>query len=843
VWLRAVVGSASAAVAASLLVVPTSVVSSSELVEAPAVETPPGESVDVAAADADPSSVTPRRDDSKIFGETLMRLQVNMGEDDPVVRGKVLVRSIEGKLLLRGYTNAVGQVVFLTQQEMPDRVAVRVKGGQSKGLKGDAIDLRAFFEPRDGEVVDVNPLTTMDELCRSGNYGTYCSTAVDSFYRLKGSVDYRDLVAISSRWFDGSRFGREASKRGLTTWQWAERVLLKAYAGGKAPKPKAERSNVTARSGASDGFIYGIMNSAGQAFAVKALVLLGLIPVGSDLESELRSIRGELLALSAGIQDILRNQAALTARVDELAKLSAQSSYRQLAATFDAPPRRETMSNVLRDIDFWMRFSTCAADNSRDCDSLLDPVFPQNVSEGAVCTREARDSATTRLASNAISQCAAVLRSLRSFVSLPQFAPGSIGRAVMGGGDTAGLIQVAQDTYARVTLGGRFTAREQVRMIGAGRYWQGIWAQDLVLWAMALREGAPVLSADGVPSANVIRQRLDEQLKDWRAVTADQTGKYYPERIAPGCENAIFFDLSTGAAYTRGLAHFFKRDGNAPGLRLNSPHIAIPRDADPSFMAGCNQVRPADESSLGWNFALLERGWRSVPSGTAGALGGVLAHLKETHKAFRGENPRTNPERIAVGDWRSLDDGEKYLGCYQVKLAEHFHRAGGSLVACPYIDYSSSTAAMLAKVSDTEFAMGCGSVEKGSYIDYVPRFKHWERALDSRNSNANPASSCEAHDENWGGDHTVNAYLFPGPFGKNWYQQECKWLFDCQAHRGPWKLARSWATDYSAPSGYAYDYLPHYYDRVPQEMRNTGRVKKSTPYQLLMRPMVAVPRV
>jgi len=43
--------------------------------------------------------------------------------------------------------------------------------------------------------------------------------------------------------------------------------------------------------------------------------------------------------------------------------------------------------------------------------------------------------------------------------------------------------------------------------------------------------------------------------------------------------------------------------------------------------------------------------------------------------------------------------------------------------------------------------------------------------------------------------------------------------------------------------GHAYNFLPHYYDRVPEQMRNTGQVTTSVPCQLLRRSMVAVPRV
>lgn len=855
-WRRVLVGSASVAVTASLLVVPASVVSSSELAEAPAQEP-----VATVAEEPADSAIAPRRDNSQIFGETLVRLKVSMGEDDPVARGKVLVSSVEGKLLLRGYTNAVGQVVFLTQQKLPDRVVVRVKGGQSKGLKGDLIDLRAFFEPRDGEVVDVNPLTTMDELCRSGNYGTYCSTAVDSFYRLKGSVDYRDLVAISDRWFDGSRFGREAAKRGLTTWQWAERVLLKAYAGKKAPKVRAstERSDASPRSAAATAASWtfasvgsslmrsaagGIAGSLAARYFNKLMVAAGVFEGEPDIIGEIDSLRREMrehfAEVQRGIKDLKEGQARLQASIDGLAAAASDARYQAAVRSFNTNGRGNRITSLVDSWQFLVEFAACMEQERPGCTSRAQQ-SAQSAEDINACTSATAAEAPAGAGRQLVVLCAEFRRLLREYSR--DFTIQGVRDVVLGTPSTGtqGLVPLAQDHYARYTLGGIVTGTSQATMVAMGSYWMGEWAKDKAAWALIVAD--PILGGSiRGESADQAWRKAQALQTEYVSANADTSGRYFPERLSPGCGDAVFFDVSTGHAYTRGVAHFFKRDGQAR-MMLNEPHIAVPENSELwSFMARCDQVRPAEESALGWRFARLGQGWRAVPAGAAGSLGGVIGHLRATQTGFGGSDANTNPMRIALGDWRALGDGERYLGCYQVKLAEHHHRAGGSLISCPYVDYANSSSAQLAMASQTHFAMSCASIEAKSYIEAVPEFRRWARVLDSERAHANPARSCAAvriDANNW-----MVSYLFPGFYGEAWESNlvGCG-LFCLERHRGPWKLARSWAVGDSAGSGHAYNFLPHYYDRVPEQMRNTGQVTTSVPYQLLRRSMVAVPRV
>jgi len=458
----------------------------------------------------------------------------------------------------------------------------------------------------------------------------------------------------------------------------------------------------------------------------------------------------------------------------------------------------------------------------------------------------------------AVAQCAWLGRYVRNYVS--DFSFGRAADFLRGESAAAsasvGLIPLGQEQFARTVLNGSFTSAGQARMMGVGGYWLNKWAIDITAWGLAAQQPA-ILRQVMAPEAAA--DRVERASTQWTQAEQDTSGRFFPERISEGCGDTILFDVSTGHAYTRGVAHFFGRDTNrTTDLVRNSPHLAVPGVQGVSnirpaqFAPGCNQVRPVNESAtFVWpahaiEFLKLVPGWRSVPAGRAGDLGRVRDHLRATHANFRS-SVDAHPMRIGVGDWRALGDGQSYLGCYQVRFADHHHRAAGGMVACPYMDYSTPSTTGLAKESDSHFAVACSSIELGAYIDYVPRLKHWERALDSRSSGyrVSPSQTCAAPDLNWNaeGGHSINAYLFPGPYGEAYRALERCGIFCDKWHWGPWKLARSWAITSNNGSGHSYNFLPHYYDRVPEQMRNTGQVTQAAPYQLLMRPMAGVPRV
>jgi len=859
VWRRVVVGSASAAVAASLLVVPTSVVSSSEVVETPASgASQPGDTGAVVPA-MDPAStdVGPLRDKSKIFGETLMRLQVNMGKDDPVVRGKVRVRSIEGKLLLRGYTNAVGQVVFLTQQEMPDRVVVRVRGGQSKGLKGDSIDLRAFFEPRDGEVVDVNPLTTMDELCRSGNYGTYCSTAVDSFYRLKGSVDYRDLVAISSRWFDGSRFGRDAARRGLTTWQWAERVLLKAYAGKKTPKVKGQsgRSDVTARSGAATaaswtfaGVGQGLMRSAGGGIAGslaaryfnKLMVAAGVFEGQPDVVGEIDSLRREMRQhfadVQRGIDDLKVGQAQMQDQLRNLYGAVQGAQYAAAVNAFDVQDRRTRLVDLMDTWRFLADYLDCMATQEEGCSST-SAASPeaQSAQDLDICGLQARDAARGAVAEQAVVLCAQFRRVLADYAS--RFTVNAVRDRVLGinQSNDRGLVPMSQEVFARTNLSGIVTGQNQGAMMRMGDYWMGEWAKDKALWAVITADPRLVnrLSSGAdtaIRQARELQDRYDE-------VAADATGRFFPVRIPAAC-NFAFYDMDTKRMYARGFTHYFNLAGGKPGdwpLRANAPRL----EGTPAGAESCPWLTPSDIAPE--NGPSLKAPWSAASTSLVPSLANAISHMRRIWPSVARDSPRPErPARIGVGLMNEAN------GCYRLRLADHMHSASGHVIMCPFIDYGGSASAQV-KDDGGRPAMACVTSDGDANVMSYGDVDIWSTTFWSRLDKGEWKSAWGlvrgCADPSWGSSGGYQGF-FPGKDEGEWSKCSRRFVGICtRTDKGPFKAAEGDQGDRTKTigGGYIRDYLPYYANKVPNGV-SPRKMTSWVHYNLLTMPYAgAVP--
>ena len=741
---RLVAGLASAAVAASLLLAPTSAVSSSEVTDTPEAF------VTDKTSDSDGSQI----ESSQTFRETLVRLQVNMGANNPVTRGKVVVRSTEGRLLLRGYTNAVGQAVFLTQQELPDRVVVRVTGGKSKGARGKSIDLRAFFEPRDGKVVDVNPLTTMDELCRSGRYGTYCSAAVDSFYRLKGSVNYRDLVAISDRWFDGSRFGREAAKRGLTTWQWAERVLLKAYAGKKARKPKtrAEQSDVTVRSSAggfaaslagvgsilAKGAMGGVGSTIASRYFTKLMVVTGMWNAPTDLGVELGSLSSEMRAhfseVSNGIRDVAVRQAAMKDQVSRLYDAVQEADYQAAVRDFNTKRIDERIDGVLRSWSYLLSHVDCYVKGAQGCTADRGDPETAPVATDACSATSNSGSGARQIAA----LCADFRRVLAQYAN--DFNINELRNSVASESrERTSLIPHAQRIFARINQGGIITTSNQGRMIAAGEYWLSKLAEDKAIWALISTDDTLVSGIRGV-IRDVARQQISALQDYYDAVSSDESGRFFPQRI--DC-SWVFYDLETSALYARGYVHFAdRREGQSTTDRvINSrPQGAVGAGSTGN---GC----PSFLDRQGAYGRELDDKWTAVPVSRVPRLGGVAAYLRESFPA-RGE---FEPTRLAVGTWGN----EGGNGCYAVALANHwegfFGRGRGHVVVCPFIDYARSDLQVSGQ------GMACVSKSRDAMVKIPGRTRYllveWVRS---------PNEFENRGDRRWGDDPWIGCVEPPG---------------------------------------------------------------------------------
>ena len=807
-----------------------------------------------------------------LAGRTMLRFQVAMGDDDPVVGGRLVVTDPDGQVLAQGRTDINGQVVVLTKKTLGDRGVVRVTWGRTKVLQGRSIDLRAFFDPAAGDIVYVNPLSTLDETCRSGNLGTLCSQTVASFYELPPGVEHEKLVHSMRVFFNGTRFSRETQRRDLTTWQWAKRIVAKAYAG------QTIRSDVDVHTQSKEAAIGttaigglvtmaagkalmkwtagkvagGALNVVGGELMNRLLIAAGWADEGVT-RKDIEDIRRDLSELKQAINQVIEGQALIRSDIASLDNQIRSGRYYSEVQAFNSGKGQSSALDFLsEELSFMLTFIDCAntTPDAQRCNGRQPVSMPDDGGALGVCAPANLQEISSRWGRAAVAQCAWLGQYLRNYVT--DFSFGRAADFVRGESSAAagsvGLIPLGQEQYSRTVLNGAFNGAGQARMMGVGGYWLNKWAIDITAWTLAAQQPAILRQ---VMAPETAADRAWQASTQWERAEQDTTGRYFPERISEGCGNAIFFDVATGSAYTRGVAHFFGR-ARADQLVVNTPHLAVPGAMNVSnlkterFAPGCNQVRPVNESATfvapayAIEFLKMVPGWRPVSAGRADNLGRVLDHLRATHASFRIANGG-HPMRIGIGDWRALGDRQSYLGCYQVRFADHHHRAGGGMVACPYIDYSNPSKTGLAKVSDTHFAVACSSIELGAYIDYVPSRNNWARALDSRpgSDRVSPSGTCAASDQNWFGSHTLNAYLFPGPYGQHWVSTP----FFGEEHRGPWKLARKWGVRDSAGNGHAYNFLPHYYDRVPEEMRNTGQVTQAAPYQLLMRPMVGVPRV
>lgn len=832
------VAGATFALAASLLVTTPAVSSESTddstgALEVSAVDLIPGTTADtqpVPPAESMPADLAVSS--PQIFGEMLIRLQVNIGKDNPVVRSRVVVRSTGGEQLLRGYTNGVGQAIFLTQQKLPDRVVVRVTGGRSKALKGSVIDLRAFFEPRDGEVVDVNPLTTMDELCRSGAYGTFCSTAVDSFYRLKGSVDYRDLVAISDRWFNGTRFGRDAAKRGLTTWQWAQRVLLKAYAGKKAPKLTSAQAEMSTRAGGLaaswtfaavgssllKGASGGVAGSLASRYFNKLMVAAGVFEGDPDVVGEIDALRAEMrqhfAELERGVNGLKEGQAQLQNRLRDLYGANQATQYRAAVNAFDERDRRTRMDDLLDSWRFLAAFAGCLADGRPGCTSIAQ-ADSQSSQDLDICGRQALGEVTGSLARQAVVLCAEFRRILGNYAG--SFTVNGVRDRVLGmdQSNTRGLIPLSQEVYARTVLDGIVTSRSQGDMIRVGSYWLGEWAKDKAMWAVITTDSQLVNRLNsGADTA--VRQALELQTR-YDQVAQDATGSYFPTRIPVGC-SFVFYDMDTKRLFARGFSHYYNYVGGRPGsypLVVNRPRI--PAEDYAGDINACPWLQPA--SFTADKGPELRDPWTVAPTQLVPSLSNAIRHMRRVWPAILDRDPWTgrergerNPARLSVGTMNSRD------GCYNLKLGDHLFNSTGHVIMCPFIDYGGSEAATV-KIDGGRPAMACVSADFDAAILTYTGVDQWTHIYWNRYQevfNRNPSSldvvtGCR-------GSSDSNTSFFPGDYEGTWDKCSRRFVGVCtRTDRGPFKGANGGDHDRTKTigGGYIRDYLPYYSDKVP----------------------------
>lgn len=803
----------------------------------------------------------PSANQAQVFGQTLVRLQVYLGAKNPVRGGQVTLESTDGAVLLTGKTNSQGQVVFVTQQTLPDRVVAHVRRGKARGIKPKAIDLRAFFEPKDGEVVNVNPLTTLDEVCRSGDYGTYCSQAVNTYYSLTGSTDYADLVEVTAEWFDGARFARNATSRKITTYQWAERVLLRAYAGKKGPRNRAkptllesvnlaseENSVSIAAAGGANGafaagfagmgksFMMGLPTGAGSALGShyfnKLMVWAGVWEGEPDIVGEIDRLRQDMRAhfqeVNAGINDLKVGQARLMERVDRVYNAVINSDYQNAVRAFDARDQRTRMATLLESWKFLLQFASCVDAQGGGCQQSGGPL-PRLAPDGlGICTNDDFQRAPTQKASELVVMCAQFRQALVAYAQ-DFTVNGARDRLLSGAGNVTGIIPLGQYAYARYILNGVVYPSQQPDMISVGEYWLGVWAEDKGIWALITTDTELVSKVRGSVSA-VARSQAEALQARWDEVAADRSGRFFPTRMPQGCDwgrdltrsgEWAFYDLETRAFYTRGPVHYFDRSNNT--LKANNPLVFGP------YRSACSEwLEEGRNTGFNWG-TRLKAPWQSVPASRVPGLGPVL---QEVRRKWGVGNATTYPGRLAIGTWEGAG------GCYQLRFGDHLRDTQGGAVMCPFIDLA---------IPEPKVASGMACVSVSSDAFVTAYTNGWWRlglvgrglflAVDSRNKTFSnePWSGCAPEtDALWSRDG--GQFLFPGSNIASWDHNTCKFCIG-QEDRGPYKDARQggdWRK-HSIGGGYVRDYLPLHGDVLPAGV-SREKMTSFAQYSLIMRP-------
>lgn len=522
-----------------------------------------------------------------VAGRTLLRFQVAMGDEDPVVGGRLIVTNINGRVLARGRTDINGQTVILAKKTLPDRGVVRVTQGRSNVLKGRAIDLRAFFDPSEGDIVYVNPLSTLDETCRSGNLGTLCSQTVDSFYELPEGVKHRTLVHTMRNFFDGTTFSRETKRRGMTTWQWSQRIVAKAYA-GKVYRgdisPRARTDETTVGTSALAGLVTkaaakGAMKWAGGQLAGGALGAVGgllmnklLVAAGwadeGVTKKDVEDIRRDLGELKQAINQVIEGQALIRADVASLDEQVRSGRYYSEVQAFDSGKGQSSALDFLaEELSFILTSIDCAntTPDAPRCNDRFPVSMPDGGDDLGVCSAANLELATSRWARSVVAQCAWVGEYLRNYVN--DFSFGRAAAFVRGGSAVAagsvGLIPLGQDQYNRTVLKGTFDSVGQGRMIDVGAYWLNKWAVDITAWTLATQQPAVLRR---VMAPETAANRTSVALADWNAVEQDTTGRFFPRQMQPTCRE-IVYDDATKALYARGIQVYFNANANNAFVR------------------------------------------------------------------------------------------------------------------------------------------------------------------------------------------------------------------------------------------------------------------------------------
>ncbi|MFP4295826.1 MAG: hypothetical protein ACLFQH_08385 [Halothiobacillaceae bacterium] len=523
----------------------------------------------------------------------LLRFWVTLGPGQPVAHADVAITNRFGAVLLTGRTSGTGQLVFYTARTLPDELWVRVTGGQSNAVAADAIDLRAVFYRGTSQVVNINPLTTIQAA-----YSYYHPWVPDLqeyediqyYLDLPDGIDHAQMARLTVSHFDGEYFAKQAVEQGQTTWQLASEVAAEAILGRDAralgwgvSKQKTLRfkgqSVVTDRGQHLDGrsastraitatglltaSVNGIAGSTASDLFGKMMFSAGLYtPPEEKLKQyfgdKLGQIEESVSALRASIDEISSQVVAsqrmildVQAGVDRIFYQINDNEFRNQLSGFQES--RNALKDILDSFNYFQTYLSCVekGGSQANCDvsNYRNESLAGNLAPGIdVCP--SADLGEGHASHSARAQCVFLINKIHRYVSgkTPDTAKASLIGIPRGAGvpvDNPGLLQRSQDVYARTVKNGLLNQESHQQMKRMGEYWLALLEQEQFIWLLAAQDRRVLPNSLAISEVN--RAVVGNEGVIREQVRRDTSGLYFPADLPSGCQ--VILDYNENRLY------------------------------------------------------------------------------------------------------------------------------------------------------------------------------------------------------------------------------------------------------------------------------------------------------
>ena len=567
-WRRVVVGSASVAVTASLLVVPASVVSSSELVEAPAQEPVPSLPAPAAVQPVDEQG----RADSAIDinePDNVLLTRISIGPENPVAGARVILLDAEGNELARTESGANGQAVLIADEPLPRVVEVRALGGSAAILDSDQIRMRAWHNTRGFDIVHVNAYSTLEAACVELADRARCENVVRRYFDLPRGVDYSyaaDFSVRALRGLDVNTLAWEIKNRDTTLWKHSIEMAREALAGEEFEYQREPGQAATAANAATGAVIrpraaplaalllVGFAKALGTGAAAriggllmdKLLVAMGLMdPPGENnaaTKEDIAELRRDLAEVK---NSLVRVEGQLTAVRDDLERLleSAQQSAYVIQRT-GFVQQATALERFARYFEYMLEYGDCAqsSPNADRCGNRTPPAAPREGVGLELCRNPGE--ADTRWSRGLFAQCAYVMNIVAEYTNRNEMAAGT--NVLAGSANVPGLIQLSQVAFIAFRANNLLHAANQARMKSIGAYWMSLWSYETLIWWMAGEE--PRLLPNQFEPNDVL-EYTSQQRSRVEAAASDTSGEFFGRDIPAACGANFVVDGLTGTPH------------------------------------------------------------------------------------------------------------------------------------------------------------------------------------------------------------------------------------------------------------------------------------------------------